>query len=190
MFASSLFCLLVLLNLLCSLTCFPFVLTIDREYDVRCRNPKLSDNEVCTVGDECPSTVCAYEYGSFSTVCCSSGATKNVYTLSSDGWPSNTRRDFCTDRPDGTACGETDEICASAACVGQTCQSGKLAADSVCIIGNDCVGGACGYDAFRVDASLVCCSSGATESVYTRSSDGWPSNAYRDFCTDRPEWSF
>lgn len=56
------------------------------EYDVRCRTPKLADNDVCTVGDECPSAACGYE--SFSTtssttVCCSSAAT------TTDSWPSS-----------------------------------------------------------------------------------------------------
>lgn len=79
-------------------------------YGVRCRTPRLADNEVCTVGDDCPSAACGYEQFSpaTSTICCVSGATQ-IYTRTWDGWNSNAYRYFCTDLPEGALCGEYDK---------------------------------------------------------------------------------
>jgi len=80
----------------------------------------------------------------------------------------------------------TDSICASDACVGGMCASSKLGHNESCAIGNDCALGVCGYDAFSVDASPICCPSGSSTRVYTSASDGWPSSGSRYFCTDQP----
>ncbi len=88
----------------------------------RCASSKLSTDQVCLANSDCAGGACGHE--SFdpdsSRVCCSSGSIK-AWTSWRDRWPSSDFRDFCTGRPDGTACGLTDEICASNACIGQTC---------------------------------------------------------------------
>ncbi|KAL9189826.1 hypothetical protein ACHAXT_009501 [Thalassiosira profunda] len=153
-----------------------------------CRNSKLAANEVCSIDNDCEQGKC--DYASFSpsssNVCCASGASTRIYTSSSDGWPSGASRYFCTDQPLGTACGVTDSLCASDACVGGACSGAKLAANAACSASNDCSMGACGFSAFSPTASTVCCASGASTRIYTSSSDGWPSGASRYFCTDQP----
>lgn len=154
-----------------------------------CAETKLAGNSACITNNDCAGGSCGLE--SFDrdalTVCCNSGATTSIYTTSADGWPSSMTRAFCTDQPDGTNCGDADDICASGACIGGTCSSEKLPSNSVCSSSNHCANGSCGLSSFHRDASSVCCSSGATTSVSTYSADGWPSSMVRDFCTNQPD---
>jgi len=89
----------------------------------KCTSSKLSDGEPCKTNNDCLRGVCAPEFfsNSSSPLCCASGASIEVYTSSSDGWPSRGPRDFCTDQPMRTPCGVTDLICLSKTCVGGKC---------------------------------------------------------------------
>jgi len=142
----------------------------------------------CSVYNDCVGGSCGYESFSLasSTVCCASGASTGANVTSSFGRPIGYRY-FCTDQPDGTLCGETDAICLSSACVGQTCKSSKLGANEGCAVDNDCVEGSCGYESFSSGYSKVCCASGASTEVSVTSSGGWSSREYRYFCTDQPD---
>ena len=88
---------------------------------------------------------------------------------------------------DNYACGTYDELCMSNACVGTTCQANKLATNEVCTPNNDCQSGACRRASFSVDASFVCCESGATKSIWMSSSSGWPNSGSQSFCTSQPD---
>lgn len=154
-----------------------------------CQGSKLTTNESCSVNNDCILGACGYQSysSSSSTVCCSSGARTRIFVSSSEGWPSSASRYFCTDQPNGTLCGESDEICESNACVGGKCQSSKLSANSLCSVGNDCALDACGHASFSPNLPTVCCSSGDTTSSYVPSSNGFLSGAPRSVCTDQPE---
>jgi len=99
-------------------------------------------------------------------------------------WSTTGSKPFCRDRPVGTLCGVTDEICASSACVDGLCADFKTSVGNLCAIDNDCVSDKCGYDAFSTDASRVCCKKNHF-SIYTFSSDGWLTTGSKTFCQDR-----
>ena len=146
-------------------------------------------SQACTANSDCVSQECAYEFfdPKASLVCCWSGESTRIWTSATDGWPNTGHKDFCQYQPIGTICGVTDNICASRACVRGKCVASKIKNKQLCDINNDCISRKCAHDFYSPNATLSCCSSGESESVYTYAKDGWPSDGSRSFCTHQPE---
>lgn len=94
----------------------------ERGYQVRCRTPRLNDDEACTEDLDCPSGACAHSFfgPDSQNVCCASGY-RTIYTRRREGWNSNELRDFCTDQLNGFPCGKHHELCASGTCLADGC---------------------------------------------------------------------
>lgn len=140
----------------------------------------------CSNDNDCVSNYCAYDFfGSEASLVCCEGSSYTVYADYSSDWLSGGIEQFCRDRPIGTLCGETDEICASNACVRGVCAESKISVGDSCDVDNDCISNTCGYGFFGSDASLVCCK-GSSYSVYADYSGGWLTDGMKRFCQDQP----
>jgi len=151
-----------------------------------CAEAKRSIGESCTFDNSCSTNKCGYNsYSTDASAVCCERDYYSMFTFSTDGWPTTDIRKFCQDRPIGTLCGVTDAICASSLCVEGACAESKQSIGESCILDNDCSNNKCGFDAFSSDASGVCCE-GGYYSMFTFSTDGWPTSSFRHFCQDRP----
>jgi len=140
----------------------------------------------CSNDNDCVSNYCAYDFfGSEASMVCCEGSSYTVYADYSSDWLTGGIKQFCRDRPVGTLCGETDELCASNACVRGICADSKISVGDSCDVDNDCISNKCGYGFFGSDASLVCCK-GNSYSVYADYSDGWLTDGIKRFCQDQP----
>ena len=69
----------------------------------------------------------------------------------------------------------SDNICLSRNCSDTLCAEATGMDDNeICFENSECISNACGYDAFNVNASKVCCASGDRFGSYVYQSDGWP----------------
>jgi len=146
------------------------------------KRPVIS--QICSSNSDCVSKKCAFESQKPDSplICCRSGSTISLYMRTFDGWPTNGFRDFCNYQPSGTYCGQVDGICASNVCVFGQCTREKVKNGNLCIVDNDCLSKECSYSSFDPSAELTCCKSGIAKSIWTETTDGWPSDKSRSFC--------
>ena len=134
-------------------------------YDVRCRVPKLADNEECSLGndEDCPSSACAHaDFRRMSSnVCCTSGAL-GIDVSALEGW-------FSVNSGDGSevASGDDGKMQWNAHCQGQTKR--KCLKDPLC-----------NYER----ASDACVSTTAQEETSAKLS-----NRLHYFCRNQPDGS-
>ena len=148
------------------------------EFDSQDYCTQIPAGDPCGNDSMCSTGACAIESWTIGApvVCCEFGARTPSFIDGPDPESFDSGK-YCGGLPDGEICGD-DAMCASNACVQNICEPDKGALLESCNMDSDCDNQACGFSNYTMEATKICCPSGATVGESQRPNGAFESQDY------------